>query len=104
MVEQNLGDGSEPLRARPITLQLSRHAKPRDRLGPCGDNPADGHVMRFRSDAARCVSDGVHVIAVAHRVDGRLRQTHLRPERRDDQLLATGALHGIDDTAVPPRN
>src|SRR5258706_16269385 len=59
--------------------------------------------MRFRSDTARRGGHGVYVIAVAHRVDGGLRQTHLRPECGNDQLLAAGALHGLDDAAVLPR-
>src|SRR5471030_3102973 len=58
--------------------------------------------MCFRSDPARRVSDGVHVIALAHRVDGGLRKTHLRPECSNDKLLAAGVLHGLDDTAVLP--
>src|SRR5258708_26901341 len=102
MVEQDLSDCSEPLRARPITLQFSGHAQPRDRLGPRGDNTADGHVMCFRRDAARSVGDGVHVEAVAHRVNGGLRKTHLRPECGNDQLRAACVLHGLDDTAVLP--
>ena len=61
MVEQDLSDGSEPLRARPITLQFSGHAQPCDRLGPRGYNSADCHVMCFRRDAARSVGDGVHL-------------------------------------------
>ncbi len=36
MVEQDLSDLSEPLCARPITLQFSGHAKPCDLLGPRG--------------------------------------------------------------------
>jgi hypothetical protein len=35
-------------------------------------------------------------------VDGGLRQAHLRPECRNDQLVAAGVLHGLDDTAVLP--
>ncbi len=69
---------------------------------PAATSAADGHVMRFRRDAARSVGDGVHVVAVAHRVDGGLRETHLRPECGNDQLLAAGVLHGLDDAAVLP--
>src|SRR6185295_3634022 len=72
MVEQDLSDCSKPLCARPITLQFSGHAQPRDRLSPRGHETADGHVMCFRRDAARRVGDGVHVVAVAHCVDGGL--------------------------------
>jgi hypothetical protein len=58
--------------------------------------------MCLRRDAARRVGDRVHVVAVAHRVDGGLRKTHLRPEGSDDKLLAACVLHGLDDTAVLP--
>src|SRR6266852_823736 len=102
MVEQDLSDCSEPFCARPIALQFSGHTKPGDGLGPRGDNTADRHVVCFRRDAARRVGHGVHVVAVAHRVEGGLRKTHLRPECRDDQLLAAGVLHGLDDAAVLP--
>jgi len=102
MVEQDLDDCSKPFCTRPITLQFSRHAKPRDWLGPRSDETADCHVMCFRRDAAGRVGDGVHVVPLTHGVDGGLRQTHLRPERRDDQLLAAGLLHGFDDAVVLP--
>src|SRR5258705_429340 len=99
MVEQDLSNVSERLCARPVTLQLSGHGQPRDRLGPRSYETADGHVMCFWRDAARRVGDGVYIVAVAHRVDGRLRKTHLRPECSNDELLAAGVLHGLDDTA-----
>src|SRR5476649_2898625 len=102
MIEQDLSDLSEPLSARPIALQLSGHGKPCDRLGARSDNTTDGHVVCFRRDAARSVGDGVHVVAVAHRVDGGLRKTHLRPQCSNDQLLAASVLHGLDDTLVLP--
>src|SRR5258705_3144550 len=102
MVDRDRSPSSEPLCARPIALQLAGHGKPCDRLGPRGYNTADGHVMCLWRDAARCVGDGVYVVAVSHRVDGRLRKTHLRPECSNDQLPAAGVLHGLDDTAVLP--
>src|SRR5258705_3234444 len=102
MVKQDRTSFPEPLCARPIALQVAGHGKPCDRLGPRGYNMADGHVMCLRRDAARCVGDGVYVVAVSHRVDGRLRKTHLRPECSNDQLPAAGVLHGLDDTAVLP--
>src|SRR5258708_29179265 len=102
MVEQDLSDCSEPFCARPIALQFSGHGEPCDRLGARGDDTADCHVMCCWRDAARSVGDGVQVVAVAHRVDGRLRKTHLRPECSNDQLLAAGVLHCLDDTAVLP--
>ena len=102
MVEQDLSDLSEPLSTRPIALQFSGHAEPCDRLGTRSDNTADGHVMCFWRDPTRSVGDDVHVVAVAHRVDGGLRKTHLRPECRDDKLPAACLLHGLDDAAVLP--
>jgi len=86
----------------PIALQFSSHGQPCDRLGSRGDNTADGHVMRFRRDAARSVGNGVHVVAFTHRVNGGLRKTHLRPECSNDKLLAAGVLHGLDDAAILP--
>src|SRR4029077_17252739 len=102
MVKQYLATCSEPFCARPVTLQLSSHGEPRDRLGSRGYDTADGHVMGFRGDAARGVGPGVHVVTVPHRVGGGLHETHLRPECRDDKLLAAGVLDGLDDTAVLP--
>ena len=61
MVEQDLSDCAEPLCARPITLQFSGHGKPRDRLGPRGDE-TDGwpcHVLPQRRRPK--LGDGVHL-------------------------------------------
>src|SRR5438132_1677438 len=72
------------------------------RVRPRSDKTTDGHVMGFRRDAARSVGNGVHVVALAHRVDGGLRKTHLRPERSNDKLLAACVLHRLDDAPVLP--
>jgi hypothetical protein len=103
MVEQDLSDLSEPLCPRPIALQFAGHAKLSDRLGSSSYETADCHVMCFRRGAAWCVGDDVHVVAFAHRVDSRLRETHLRPECRDDKLFSARLLHGLDDAGVLPR-
>src|SRR5580693_7899224 len=102
MVDQNLSDLSEPLCARPITLQFSGHAKPRNRLGSSSHQAADGHVMCFRRDATRRIGSDVHIIAITHRMDSGHRQTHLGPESGDDQLLPAGLLHRLNDAAVLP--
>src|SRR6266436_6114462 len=69
MVAKQLNDLLGPLRARPITLEFSGHAKPRNRLGPRGHEAADCHVVRLWRDASRGVGDDVDVIAVTHRMD-----------------------------------
>ena len=53
MVEQDLSDCSEPFCARPITLQFSRHPKPRDRLGPRGHETNEDKAFAVCSLAPR---------------------------------------------------
>ena len=87
MVDKELSDFSEPLSARPISLKFSRQAKPSNGLSSRSRHAADSHIVRLRRDAARRVSDYVHVVAVAHRVDSGHCQAHLRPECGYDQLF-----------------
>jgi len=50
MFEQDPGNFSELLCARPITLQFPGHAKPRDGLRPRCYETADRHVMCFPAE------------------------------------------------------
>src|SRR5882672_3579646 len=102
MVDEDLGYLPEPLGASPVALKLAGHPKPGDRLDSRRDEPADGRVVRFRGYAARRVGHGVHIVAIAHRVDSGHGKTHLRPEGGDDELPAAGLLHRLDDPAVLP--
>src|SRR5580692_2196282 len=102
MVEQDLSDLSEPLCARPITLQFSGHAKPRNRLGSSSHQAADGHVMCFCRNATRRIGNDIHVIAITHRMDSGHREAHLRPECGDYELLPTRFLHRVDNSFVLP--
>src|SRR6185295_7824263 len=92
-----------PLTARPITLEFSGHAKPRNRLSPRGHEAANCHVVCLLRDASRGVSDDVHVIAVTHRMETWHCKTHLRPECSDHQLLPARFLHRVNDSLVLPR-
>src|SRR5882724_725653 len=51
VVEKQLNDFLGPLGARPITLEFSGHAKPRNRLGPRGHKAGDCHVVCLSRDA-----------------------------------------------------
>ena len=103
MVEQDLCDFAEMLCPLPVALQFTGHPQPSDGLRPSGHETTDRHVMRLRRDAAGRVRDGIHVVAVPHGVDGGLRQTHLRPERRD-WLVGPGRIRdGEPDWCATPK-
>ena len=102
MLNKKLGDFSEALSARPVTLKFARQAEPRNGLSSRSHHTPDCHIVCFRRDTARGVGDDVHVVAVTHRMDNGHRKTHLRPERSHDNLLPTRLLHRLDDPLVLP--
>src|SRR4029077_18383887 len=102
MVDKKLGDFSEALSARPITLKFPRQAKPGNGLSSRGHHAADCHIVCFRRDAARGVGYDVYVVTVTHRMDSGHCKAHLRPERGYDQLLSARLVNRLDDPPIFP--
>jgi branched-chain amino acid transport system substrate-binding protein len=92
------------LLAGPVALPFGSHCKPRDRRHASGFHAANGHLVRFDTDTARCIGDGIDIPAFAGRLDRWHGQAHLGPERGEDQLLATGLLHQVNDLRILPGN
>ena len=87
---------------RPVALPLQQDLLPGDRHGAGLDQALDGHVVGFRAGATGGVGHEVDLVAVGQGIERRHVQADLRPQRRDDELLAPGLADGIDDALVVP--
>src|SRR5258706_9678134 len=83
---ENLAEVSEILGARPIALKFSGHRQPSDRLGARRYEAADAHVVCLHRHTAGGIRHDVDVVSLPHRLDGRHRQAHFRPEGSEHDL------------------
>src|SRR6478609_833101 len=74
----------------PAPARPARQAEHRDRRRARLDHSLHGRFVRDPADAADRIGDEVHLVAVAQRVERREGDADLRPQTRDDQLLAPG--------------
>jgi hypothetical protein len=58
--------------------------------------------MGLRRRAADRVDDGIDLVALAKRVEGRERHADLGPERAEDELPPPGRVNGLHELAVLP--
>src|SRR5215211_7343195 len=59
--------------------------------------------MGVERRAADRIDDGIDLVALAKRVEGRERHADLGPERAEDELPAPGRVNGLHELAVLPR-
>src|SRR2546429_7380127 len=101
--EQELLEGSDGGRPRPVTLQLA------DEFCPAHWSRAG--LKEARQPGSMCLdgrsSDGIdnriRLVAVTHRVQEWKRQAHLGPQCHHDELPPTGCLHRAPEVDVLPR-
>jgi hypothetical protein len=77
MIEENLRETGNRRIASPVSLELGTEDHRRDRYRSSLDHALDPHLVCLDADSAGRVSDEVHVVAIAQRVDHRERQTDL---------------------------
>src|SRR6266403_4534352 len=99
---KNLGDVFEVLGTRPIALKFSCHPQPSDRLGARRYEATDGHSVCLHRHAGRRIRNDIDVVPLAHRLDCRHRQAHLRPEGGEYNLSPTRLLYSFNNTLVLP--
>jgi hypothetical protein len=66
------------------------------------DDPLDTGAVGLLARAPDSVDDGIDVVALPQRVEGRKRHADLRPERAQDQLASAGGTHGGEEVGVLP--
>src|SRR4051794_17343060 len=69
--EHDLDDRGNRLGARPVALQLAGERYPADRLRVGLDDPLESGAMGFWRRAADRVDDGIDLVALTKRVEGR---------------------------------
>src|SRR5947209_9429800 len=85
------------LLVRPVPLELQEHLLPGDGDRPGLDDPLHRAAVGRLAGPAGGVLDRVHLVPRLQRLDGRERQAHLRPQRRDHELLPPGLLDRGDE-------
>src|SRR5712671_6305852 len=103
VLNENFGERTQRFSARPIALPLARQGKPGDRRYAGLHHAPNCHVVRLDGNPTRSVRYGIHIIAFALRLYCRHRQTHLGPERGNDELFTSRLLHRLDDALIFPR-
>ncbi|MNX96339.1 hypothetical protein D3C86_1286510 [compost metagenome] len=87
---------------RPVTLVFEQHLLPGHRHRAGLNHPLHRHVVGFLAGAAGGVGDDVHLVAFSQGFQCRESQADLGPQRSNDQLLATGGFHRVDQCLVFP--
>jgi hypothetical protein len=102
VLNENFGDLAQRFSPRPIALPFAKQGNPGDKCYTGLHHAPDCHVVGFGGQSARSVGYDIHIVIFAPRWYCTHRQTHLGPERRDDEFLWSERFHSLDDALILP--
>src|SRR5258707_685650 len=102
MLKNDACNASDGFLARPVTLPFAQHGHPGDWHRTGLNHAAHSHVMGFRRDAARGISDDEDIVSLTERLDCRHGKADLGIERGQNKLFAPALLHDVGNFRIFP--
>src|SRR5580698_9103112 len=101
--EEYLGKFRHGRLSIPVALQFADELHPTDRLAACLLQPPQPRFVCFWGCATHAICGMIDFETFTKRVERRMHEANFRPQRSEDQFLATGCFHGTDKILVFPR-